>query len=136
MTHTQTCELANTPECHCSCGGKMHGLKPTPGVSERISSESRNHTATVETMEQLSMDRYGKTYSELDTREQSMIYEEASDPAPSGKPLGTTHRGSQKVYSERQMGYLEAHHIDHTHFVYDENGRLVRKSRHTWEHEI
>ena len=35
------------------------------------------------------------------------------------KVLGTTHRGKVEVTSEKQMGYLHAHHIDHTHFSKD-----------------
>lgn len=45
--------------------------------------------------------------------------------------LGTIRRGRTKVYSARQMAYLHAHGIDHTHFVY-RRGRLVKKVRHTY----
>jgi len=34
MTHTITCETASTPECHCDCGGSLHGKNPKPGVTE------------------------------------------------------------------------------------------------------
>ena len=45
--------------------------------------------------------------------------------------LGTTHRGKTEITSEKQMKYLEAHHIDHTH--YSKDGKV---SRHTWSHPI
>lgn len=44
--------------------------------------------------------------------------------------LGTIKRGKVKIYSEKQMHYLDMENIDHTHFVYDEHGKLIRKVRH------
>lgn len=44
--------------------------------------------------------------------------------------LGTIKRGKIKVYSEKQMHYLHFKDIDHTHFVYNKGGRLVKKVRH------
>lgn len=49
--------------------------------------------------------------------------------------LGTIKRGKVKVYSESQMHYLEMNKIDHTHFVYNEKGQLVRKVRHGENYE-
>lgn len=46
------------------------------------------------------------------------------------KVLGTVRRGKVKIRSRRQMRFLEARHIDHTHFV-RRKGKL-RKVRHTW----
>ena len=48
--------------------------------------------------------------------------------------LGTIKRGTVKIYSEKQMRYLEMQRIDHTHFVY-KNGKLVRKVRHGENYE-
>jgi hypothetical protein len=49
--------------------------------------------------------------------------------------LGTIKRGKVKIYTEKQMRYLHFQHIDHTHFVYDKNGKLVRKERHGENYE-
>lgn len=49
--------------------------------------------------------------------------------------LGTIKRGKVKIYSEKQMRYLEFKKIDHTHYVYNENGKLVRKVRHGENYE-
>jgi hypothetical protein len=50
--------------------------------------------------------------------------------------LGTTHRGRTKVTSQKEMDYMEAHHIDHTHYAYTKGGNLKHKSRHTWPESI
>jgi len=44
--------------------------------------------------------------------------------------LGTIRRGRVKIRSRKQMRYLHAHRIDHTHFV-RRKGK-VRKVRHTY----
>ena len=49
--------------------------------------------------------------------------------------LGTIRKGKIKIVSEKQMHYLEMNHIDHTHFVYNENGKLIRKVRHGENYE-
>ncbi len=41
--------------------------------------------------------------------------------------LGTVRRGRVKIRSQRQMRFLEAHHIDHTHIT-----KSGKKVRHTW----
>jgi hypothetical protein len=46
--------------------------------------------------------------------------------------LGTVRRGRTKITSAKQMRWMHAHRIDHTHFVYDARGRLIRKVRHTY----
>lgn len=48
--------------------------------------------------------------------------------------LGTIKRGKVKIYTEKQLHYLEMNHIDHTHFVY-KNGKLVKKVRHGSNYE-
>lgn len=45
--------------------------------------------------------------------------------------LGTTHRGKRKIKSEKQMKYLHAHKIDHTHYV-RKKGKIIKK-RHIYE---
>lgn len=44
--------------------------------------------------------------------------------------LGTVRRGKIKVRSKKQMAFLHAHHIDHTHYA-RKRGRL-RKVRHVY----
>lgn len=47
------------------------------------------------------------------------------------KVLGTIRKGRTKIYSQKQMGFLHAHEIDHTHFK-RRGGRIVAKKRHTY----
>lgn len=49
--------------------------------------------------------------------------------------LGTIKRGKIKVVSEEQMHYLHLKNIDHTHYVYNKKGKLVKKVRHGENYE-
>lgn len=42
------------------------------------------------------------------------------------KVLGTIKRGKVKIYSKKQMAFLHAKHLPHTHYVY-KNGKVIKK---------